>query len=228
MKKLIFLTALLFSQQFIAQKHCPSTKVEIEDLNSISLDKCAYKKNNLKQSKHKNKFSSSTRYLNVRKNSNRRGFIEDIAKEREKSSVNSIELKQIRKNITNVVNVNSKELEEEIITFTEVDALPTFTSCGENGDESCFNNKIQQHIHNNFKYPEEALRKHLEGTVFVSFIIDNNGYVANIKTIAPQNADILRKEANRIVSLLPKFKPGKHNDKEVNVSFSFPMKFEIH
>ena len=228
MKKLILLTAILIAQQFFAQKHCSSPKEEIHDPNSISIKKCGNENNKIKKAESSKIFLTRTRYLNRRKNSKRVGFVPDIVSEKEKSRT-KIELSKIKKNISSVVN--SKVIEEEVVvTFNEVDVLPSFASCKESDldGESCFNNEIQQHINKNFNYPEEALDNDIEGVVLVSFVINTDGNITDLKTITPQNAEILKEEAIRIVSLLPKFIPGKHNNQDVSVAYSFPMKFEIH
>ncbi|CAM1370997.1 energy transducer TonB [Tenacibaculum xiamenense] len=225
MKKLTFLIALLIAQQIVAQEHCTSPKDEINDPNSISLSKCEVDKEDNEKVEATKEFPLRTRYLKRRRNSRRADIVANII-ESEKS-VENLELANIKKNINNVVN---SKTEEKVVSFSEVETLPAFESCKEGNidGELCFNYEIQQHINANFSYPEEALENKIEGIVLVSFVIDNNGNVTDLTTIAPQNTEILKKEAIRIVSLLPKFVPGKHKGKEVGVAYSFPMEFKIH
>jgi protein TonB len=61
--------------------------------------------------------------------------------------------------------------------------------------------------------------------VFVQFIVGTGGYVDIIKTRGSD--DLLEKEAQRIISLLPKFKPGILNGKPVRVPFSMPIIFRL-
>jgi TonB family protein len=72
----------------------------------------------------------------------------------------------------------------------------------------CFNQKISEHISDNFKYPLEAQEKMIQGRIQVQFTIDEFGNVTNIKTRGPKGAQLLEDEAYRIISLLPKFTPG--------------------
>ena len=61
--------------------------------------------------------------------------------------------------------------------------------------------------------------------MFVQFIVGTGGYIDVIKTRGPN--DLLEKEAQRIISLLPKFKPGVLNGKTVRVPFSMPIIFKL-
>ncbi|NJM81029.1 MAG: hypothetical protein HC854_18040 [Flavobacterium sp.] len=53
------------------------------------------------------------------------------------------------------------------------------------------------------------------------------GDVKDIKTTSPDKSGTLDKEAIRIVSLLPKFQPGRHRGELVNVKYDFPLVFKI-
>ncbi|SEB41255.1 TonB family C-terminal domain-containing protein [Tenacibaculum sp. MAR_2009_124] len=225
MKKLTILIALFVAQQIIAQEHCTSPKEEINNPNSISLNKCEVENEGNDAIETSKELPLRTRYLKRRKRSRKVDFVASII-EIEKP-VKNLELANIKKNINNVVSNKANEKVE--VSFSEVDTLPAFSSCNEGNmdEELCFNFGIQQHISSNFNYPKEALENKIEGIVLVSFVINSEGNVTELETIAPQNTEILKKEAIRIVSLLPKFVPGKHNGKEVNVSYSFPMEFKI-
>lgn len=84
-----------------------------------------------------------------------------------------------------------------------------------------------KHINKHFKYPSEAIRNQIQGEVWVRFIIDNNGFVRNIKTLGPDNGEILNEEAKRVVFKLPNFKPAKNNGKTVSVKYGFPINFSL-
>jgi TonB family protein len=111
-----------------------------------------------------------------------------------------------------------------------VESAPIFPSCeefynSEKEKRKCFNNKIKQHIANNFQYPKLALRRKIQGIVYVQFIIDIDGSIKGIRTRGPH--PILEKEAARIVSLLPGIVPGRNGDEFVRVPFSFPITFRL-
>ena len=61
------------------------------------------------------------------------------------------------------------------------------------------------------------------GQAFASFIIDTTGEIKDIKIIKSLNP-IVDKELLRIISLMPKWTPGKQSDKLVPVSISLPLR----
>ena len=89
----------------------------------------------------------------------------------------------------------------------------------------CFQNKIQEHISKNFTYPEIAQEMGIQGTVFVSFTIDRAGDIIEITTRGPDKN--LEKEANRIISKLPKMTAGRDKYGVVIVPFSIPIIFKL-
>ena len=116
--------------------------------------------------------------------------------------------------------------ELETIEIDELSEVPVYPGC-ENiiNKTKCLQENIQRHIVRNFKYPKEAKKNKIQGRVFVQFIVGTGGYVDIIKTRGPD--DLLEKEAERIISLLPKFKPGTLNGKPVRVPFSMPIIFRL-
>ena len=82
-----------------------------------------------------------------------------------------------------------------------------------------------RHVARNFRYPELAQKKGIQGRVFVSFIIGTGGYVEQIKTRGPD--PMLEAEAKRIISLIPRVKPGRIDGKAVRVPFSMPIIFKL-
>ena len=65
----------------------------------------------------------------------------------------------------------------------------------------------------------------IQGTVFVSFTIDRAGDIVEITTRGPDQN--LEKEANRIISKLPKMTAGKDKYGAVSVPFSIPIGFKL-
>ncbi|NHN26590.1 energy transducer TonB [Flavobacterium jejuense] len=124
---------------------------------------------------------------------------------------------------------------EDFIEFEVTEVVPLFKGCDNSNSRKesveCFNKKMMNHIKRNFNYPEEALEKRIQGRVDVSFIINQSGKVENIKANASNVKDsdkkILEIEATRIVSLLPKFTPGMHKGKIVNVKYGLPIVFKM-
>ena len=116
--------------------------------------------------------------------------------------------------------------ELQTIEIDELSEVPVYPGCEDIRNKTkCLQENIQRHIVLNFKYPKEAKKNKIQGRVFVQFIVGAGGYIDIIKTRGPD--DILEKEAERIISLLPKFKPGVLNGKPVRVPFSMPIIFRL-
>ena len=78
----------------------------------------------------------------------------------------------------------------------------------------------------NLNYPTPAQRQHIEGKVVVSFIINRDGTIVDAK-IAKSVHPLLDREAMRIVGMMPKWKPGRQNDKPCRTMFVIPINFKL-
>ena len=117
---------------------------------------------------------------------------------------------------------------EEDFTFTIIEDIPLFPGCEKVAKEKrreCFLEKIHQHIRKNFSYPDTAMDAGVQGKVFVSFIIDKEGVVSISNLRGPDKS--LEKEAERIISKLPKMTPGKQRGKPVRMTMSIPITFKL-
>jgi len=86
--------------------------------------------------------------------------------------------------------------------------------------------KLFQYIGNHIKYPRYAQLNGIEGTVYVRFTIDTDGSVINVE-IARGVEQHLNNEAIRIVSNMPKWKPGRFEGKVVQTVFTLPVAFKL-
>jgi protein TonB len=110
-----------------------------------------------------------------------------------------------------------KEVEEEEI-FVVVEEMPGFGG----GD----NTKFREYIQKNLKYPDVAAENGIQGRVFVSFVVEADGKVTNVKVVRSVDP-ALDREAVRVVESSPKWKPGRQRGKPVRVSFTFPIIFVL-
>lgn len=78
----------------------------------------------------------------------------------------------------------------------------------------------------NIKYPIISQENGVQGKVFVQFVIDKEGNVEEV-AIATGVDPYLDAEALRIIKMMPKWKPGKHDGKEVNVKCTIPVGFRL-
>lgn len=65
----------------------------------------------------------------------------------------------------------------------------------------------------------------VQGRVYVTFIIDKSGLITGVATRGPDRN--LEKEAQRIISKLPKMTPGKQRGQPVRVHYSIPINFRL-
>jgi len=104
---------------------------------------------------------------------------------------------------------------ERIFKFCEI--MPEFP-----GDKQA----LTKFLLDNIVYPKPARELGIDGTVTVSFIVDKNGKIGDIKIVrSPHN--LLSAEAMRVVKLMPKWIPGKQHGKAVNVYYTLPITFQL-
>ncbi len=101
--------------------------------------------------------------------------------------------------------------------YTIVEQQPEF----EGGNGAMF-----KFIQKNMKYPATARRMGIEGSVFVSFVVDTEGKISEVTTVKGISADC-DKEAIRVIQMMPRWKPGKQNGRPVKVRFVLPIKFQL-
>ena len=79
----------------------------------------------------------------------------------------------------------------------------------------------------NINYPPNAREAGIEGTVYVSFVVDENGYVGNVK-VEKGIGGGCNEESVRVVSKIPKFKkPGKNQGQAVKIRYNIPIKYKL-
>jgi len=85
---------------------------------------------------------------------------------------------------------------------------------------------LQAFLASKIDYPETASQSGIEGTVYVNFVVERDGTVSNIKTLRGINDDC-NEEAERVIGMFPKWKPGNQQGKAVRVSFTIPVSFKL-
>ena len=71
------------------------------------------------------------------------------------------------------------------------------------------------------------MEDNIQGRVSVLFVIDKDGSITNVQAKGPKGGELLEKEALRVISKLPKFKPGMQRGKPVKVKYSQPITFKL-
>ena len=137
-----------------------------------------------------------------------------------------IEIVEDEVEIENEVEIEEKDTDEDEIVeieeddeefFMVVENMPEFPG----GDLG-----LMKFIQKNVRYPAIAKEYNITGKVYVSFIVDKQGSVTNVKIVRGVDKN-LDAEALRVVSLLPKYKPGKQRGKAVRVMFTIPINFTL-
>ncbi|MBP5420446.1 MAG: energy transducer TonB [Bacteroidales bacterium] len=109
------------------------------------------------------------------------------------------------------------EVEDSVFMGIIVEELPSFPG----GD-----GELRKYLKDNTNYPAAALENGIQGRVFVSFVVNKEGDITDVKVARPANPS-LEKEAIRVVSSMPKWTPGKLRGKAVKASFTIPINFII-
>ena len=102
--------------------------------------------------------------------------------------------------------------------FMIVEEMPEFP-----GGELEMRRYIAEHV----IYPQDAKAQKQQGKAFVTFIIDTNGNVKDVKIARGTGYESIDNEAVRVVKSLPQFKPGRQRGQTVNVSFTVPINFQL-
>lgn len=89
------------------------------------------------------------------------------------------------------------------------------------GDAECFK-WLSEHI----KYPSICVEQGVQGRVIVNFVVNRDGSIVDVKTVRSPDPN-LTKEAERVVKLMPKWKPARQGNKTVRSRFTLPVMFRL-
>ncbi|MDR2026818.1 MAG: energy transducer TonB, partial [Prevotellaceae bacterium] len=107
---------------------------------------------------------------------------------------------------------------EETVPFVIVEVKPLFQ-----GKEA---EKFRDWIYSQLVYPEEALTNNIQGTVRISFTVNTDGTLSDIKSIKKTDP-LLEECVIEIVKKSPKWTPGRQQNKPVKVPYQVPILFKI-
>lgn len=85
---------------------------------------------------------------------------------------------------------------------------------------------MMKFITKNLKYPEKAIKDSITGRVFVSFIVEKDGNLSNIKVMRDIGGGC-GEEAIRVMKLMPKWTPAKVGNKLVRQQYYMPIEFRL-
>lgn len=117
----------------------------------------------------------------------------------------------------NSVVKSTHQLDATEEVFFIVDDMPEFPG----GQEELFTYLVK-----NMDYPLNARKNAATGTVYITFIIDKSGNVVTPEVLkSVEGYPEFDKEAVRLVSEMPTWKPGTIDDEPVNVRYNLPVRF---
>ena len=106
---------------------------------------------------------------------------------------------------------------EETKVFDVVEEMPQFP-----GGQAA----LLEYLAKNIKYPVVAEENGVQGRVIVTFVVERDGSITDVKVVKSVDPS-LDKEAARVVKSMPKWQPGKQNGSAVRVKYTVPVTFRL-
>lgn len=106
---------------------------------------------------------------------------------------------------------------EELEIFTVVESMPEFPG----GDAA-----RMKFLQDNIKYPQLARESGIQGTVYVTFVVETNGRVTDVRVLRGIGGGC-DEEAVRVIQMMPNWNAGKQRGKPVRVQFNMPIRFTL-
>ncbi len=117
---------------------------------------------------------------------------------------------------TPIMIEEEEEVDEDVI-FTVVEDQPEFP-----GGEAA----RQRFLEENLRYPQMAREAGIQGTVFVTFVVETDGSVTDVRILRGIGGGC-DEEAIRVVSMMPRWEPGRQRGQPVRVQFNMPIRFRL-
>ncbi|NQX42200.1 TonB family C-terminal domain-containing protein [Pedobacter steynii] len=120
-------------------------------------------------------------------------------------------------NVIPVEEIRTDPNDVKVYDFVSIDRQPGFPGGME---------RFYKYLSKTVKYPAEAQEKNVQGKVFLSFIVEKNGDLADIKVERKLGAGT-DEEAVRVLKASPKWIPGVYHGKTVRVKYNIPISFSL-
>lgn len=115
------------------------------------------------------------------------------------------------------VQRSQEEVAEDTQIFEFLEEMPEFP-----GGQAA----MMKWLSENVKYPAIATENNIQGRVMVSFVVERDGSISNVKVVRGVDPS-LDKEAVRLINNMPKWKPGMQTGKPVRARFNIPVTFKL-
>jgi len=113
--------------------------------------------------------------------------------------------------------IEEEQVEDEHVIFQIVEDQPGFP-----GGTEAMHRFLQQNI----RFPAIAREAGIQGTVFVTFVVERDGSISNVRVLRGIGGGC-DEEAVRVVSMMPRWTPGKQRGRPVRVQFNMPIRFTL-
>lgn len=110
--------------------------------------------------------------------------------------------------------------------YTTPDSLKVFTAVEQEPTPRGGIAAFYQYLMQSIQYPENAKRNNIQGKVFLTFVIEKDGSLSDIKVLRGVSADI-DAEAIRVLKNCPKWNPGIQSGRPVRVQYQVPIGFSL-
>jgi len=81
---------------------------------------------------------------------------------------------------------------------------------------------LQENIH----YPKEAIEAGVQGTVYITFVVEKDGRITNVKVLRGLGGG-LDEESVRVIKNMPIWEPGRQRGKAIRVQYNMPIRFML-
>lgn len=113
------------------------------------------------------------------------------------------------------------EIEEPVTVEEEIVNFPNVNAAFPGGEKA-----MQEFFKDNLLYPQEAMDMAEQGKVYVSFVVETDGSITNVKTERGVSRSLDR-EAKRLIRAMPNWTPGESGGKKVRTRVMLPVIFSI-
>jgi protein TonB len=122
------------------------------------------------------------------------------------------------------INLNAKsqstiieDIKKDTSVLVVVEEAPEF----QGGDQARIDYLIK-----NINYPKKARKEGIQGTVYITFIVEKDGKVSNVRILRGIGGGC-DEESLRVVKNMPRWKPGRQKGKNVRVQYNMPIKYTL-
>lgn len=119
--------------------------------------------------------------------------------------------------VTDIPMIDEGDDLDQVLEGFEVDAMPEFPG----GEEA-----MMDYLHRSIRYPNEAIKRKIQGTVWIEFIVAKDGTVQDVNLIRGIGGGC-DEEGLRVVQSMPAWMPGKQRGIPVHVRYRIPIRFTL-